>query len=121
MYMISITYNDAMKNSAKTLWDNQLVGLWPCLKGSLAKVYKPCIRPNCPVCRNGTKHPAWLFSYSQNGKRSCLYVPLGAVKTMARALKNGRRLEKLLFRIGPALLQEYRQSLKTKEKRPPKS
>ena len=110
-----------MKISPQKIWKNQIVPLWPCLKGSLAKVYKPCIRPNCRMCQQGQKHPAWMFSYSQDGKRRCLYVPLAMVKTMERALKNGRRLEKLLFRIGPALLQAHRQSVKTKRKTSPKS
>lgn len=110
-----------MKTSPKQLWENQITSLWPCLKGSLAKVYKPCIRPNCELCRSGQKHPAWLFAYSQGGKRRCLYVPLAMVKTMQQALKNGRRLEKLLFRLGPALVQEHRNTVKTQRKPIPKS
>ncbi len=105
-----------MKNTVEMRWEKKIIGLWPCLKGSLAKVYKPCIRPSCALCRAGTKHPAWLLSYSQEGKRRCLYVPLEMVKTMERALKNGRRLERLLYQMGPTLLQNYRKSVKTKQK-----
>jgi hypothetical protein len=110
-----------MKKSAKMLWEDQIGGLWPALKGSLNLVAKPCIRPNCPACLAGTKHPAWLLAYTQEGKRRCLYVPLDMVQTIKRALKNGRRLEKLLFKMGPALIGDHRQSLKSKKNTPTKS
>ena len=37
----------------------QLLKLWPALKGSLALVHKPCSRPNCPACARG-RHAAAL-------------------------------------------------------------
>jgi hypothetical protein len=93
-------------------WKAQLQVLWPALKGSLAKVYKPCIRKNCPACTRGDKHSAWLLSFSDRGHRRCLYVPLGLVPTIRQALKKGRRLEKLLYRMGPILVKEYRRNAK---------
>jgi hypothetical protein len=110
-----------MKTYAQQKWENQTAKLWPCLKGSLAKVYKPCIRTNCPACRSGRKHSAWILSYTDQGKRRCLYVPLEMVKTVALALKNGRRLEQLLFQTGPQLVKHYRQSAKSSRKTPRKS
>ncbi len=86
----------------------QLLALWPALKGSLALVYKPCIRPNCPTCARGDKHPNYLLAFSQKGRRRCLYVPQAMVPVLQRALANGRRIEQLLYDLGPALLQEYR-------------
>ncbi len=50
----------------------QLPSLWPPLKGSLAFVKKPCIRKNCPACARGDKHPAWIFSFTQDGRRRCI-------------------------------------------------
>jgi hypothetical protein len=94
-----------MKILSRQDWEKQMRELWPCLKGSLAKVYKPCIRKNCPACRRGDKHPNWLLSYTRNGKRCCAYVPLEMVPTIRTALKNGRRLEKLLYRMGPLLIK----------------
>jgi hypothetical protein len=94
-----------MKNTSKKEWVQEIGKLWPCLKGSLAKVYKPCIRKNCPACRRGDKHPNWLLAYTQNGKRRCVYVPLEMVATIRRALKNGRRLEKILYQTGPLLIK----------------
>ena len=86
----------------------QLQRLWPALKGSLAKVRKPCIRPNCPACARGDKHPAWILSVSQRGRRRCLYVPETLVPNLRLALRNGRKIEGLLGRMGPALIKAYR-------------
>jgi len=86
----------------------RLVALWPALKGSLAQVYKPCIRPDCPTCARGHKHPNHLLAFTQEGRRRCLYVPKAMVPVLQRALDNGRRIEQLLYEMGPALLREYR-------------
>jgi hypothetical protein len=86
----------------------KLLRCWPALKGSLAEVAKPCTRPNCPACARGDKHPNYLLAYSEKGRRRCLYVPAAMVPTLKRALQNGRRLEQLLYAMGPALLREYR-------------
>ena len=92
---------------AQHFWD-QLLPLWPALKGSLALVHKPCIRPDCPACARGDKHPNYLLAFTQKGRRRCLYVPQAMVPVLQRALENGRRLEQLLYEMGPALVQEYR-------------
>lgn len=88
---------------------DEMAGLWPIAKGSLAEVRKPCIRPTCPACKSGKKHPAWLFSFSQGGKRRCRYVPLDLVPALRQALENGRQLEKRLVELGVELLTRYRQ------------
>ena len=87
---------------------DKLLPLWPALKGSLAQVRKPCIRPNCPACARGDKHPNYLLAFTQKGRRRCLYVPRAMVAVLKRALENGRRIEQLLYDMGPTLLQEYR-------------
>ena len=87
---------------------NKLQTCWPALKGSLALVHKPCIRPNCRLCASGKKHPNYLLAFSDKGRRRCLYVPTAMVPVLKRALANGRRLEQLLYQMGPALLEEYR-------------
>lgn len=88
---------------------DELAGLWPLAKGSLAEVRKPCIRPHCAACRSGRKHSAWLLSFTQDGKRRCRYVPLELVPTLRKALDNGRQLERRLAELGAELLQRYRQ------------
>lgn len=87
---------------------DKLLKCWPALKGSLAQVYKPCIRPHCALCARGDKHPNYLLSFTEKGRRRCLYVPASMVTTLKRALENGRRIERLLYQMGPALLREYR-------------
>jgi uncharacterized protein DUF6788 len=87
---------------------DKLLALWPAIKGSLAQVRKPCIRPNCPLCARGDKHPNYLLAFTSNGRRRCLYVPKAMVPALKRALANGRQIEKLLYDMGPALLQEFR-------------
>ena len=91
-------------------WKSQLHTLWPALKGSLARVSKPCIRKGCPACARGDKHPAWLLTFTQQGRRRCMYVPVALVPLLRRALKNGRRIEALLYQAGPALIREHRQN-----------
>jgi len=93
---------------AKQKWLNLTAPLWPALKGSLAKVYKPCIRPNCPACARGDKHPAWLLSFSSQGRRKTMYVPLALVPTIQKGIRNGRKIEQLLYRAGPELLRQHR-------------
>lgn len=88
---------------------DQLADLWPVLKGSLAEVRKPCIRPHCPACARGDKHPAFILSFSDKGRRRCMYVPAELVPLLRQALENGRQLERWLYQLGPAFLKHYRQ------------
>jgi len=96
------------RSKATQKWQAQFTALWPALKGSLVKVRKPCVRQHCLACARGDKHPAWMLTFTHRGRRRCLYVPLALVPTLRQAQKNGRRLEDLLYRVGPALLKEFR-------------
>ena len=114
-YAYIICYTPLVNNKMKTSlaspqqdFLHQLRSLWPALKGSLALVYKPCTRPHCPACARGAKHPNYLLAFTERGRRRCLYVPRPMVPVLRRALRNGRRIERLLFSMGPALLREYR-------------
>jgi hypothetical protein len=98
----------------------KVISLWPALKGSLAQVRKPCIRPRCRACARGDNHPAYLLSFTKQGRRRCMYVPAPLVALIKRALRNGRRIEALLYQIGPALIRAHRQSralMKTSKQR----
>ena len=86
----------------------QIHRLWPALKGSLAKVYKPCIRKSCPTCERGDKHPAWILTVSIKGHRKCLYVPETLVPTIRQAIENGRKIEEWLCDMGPEIIQAFR-------------
>jgi hypothetical protein len=96
------------KSSAPKLLRDKLLALWPAIKGSLAEVRKPCIRPHCPLCARGDKHPNYLLAFTHKGRRRCLYVPKAMVPALKRALENGRQIEQLLYQMGPALLKEFR-------------
>jgi hypothetical protein len=89
-------------------FQSQLLALWPVLKGSLAEVRKPCIRPNCAACACGDKHPAFIWSFSEQGRRRCMYVPAPMVPLLRQGLENGRKLEALLTQLGPMLLRQHR-------------
>jgi hypothetical protein len=88
---------------------DELSRLWPLAKGSMAEVRKPCIRPNCPACQSGKKHPALMFSFTRRGKRVCRYVPAELGPLLRQALANGRQLETRLAELGEELLLRYRQ------------
>jgi Family of unknown function (DUF6788) len=112
MYIILYTYSMPNPNSADdALRENflrQLQGLWPAIKGSLAEVHKPCIRPNCPACARGDKHAAFILSFTDQGRRRCMYVPAELAPRLRQALRNGKALEALLCQLGPELLRQYR-------------
>jgi len=100
-------------NSAdETLRQNfvrQIERLWPAIKGSLAQVRKPCIRPNCPACARGDKHAAFILCFTDQGRRRCMYVPAELAPRLRQALRNGKAVETLLYELGPELLRQYRQ------------
>ncbi len=85
-----------------------LQAIGPAAKGSLVEVRKPCIRPQCPACKTGRKHRAFMFHYAEGGKRRCMYVPLALVATLREALRNGRLVEQCLHEVGPALIKATR-------------
>src|ERR1035441_7033758 len=87
----------------------QLQKLWPAIKGSLSEGRKPCIRPNCAACASGYKHPAFMLSFTDQGRRRCMYVPAELVPQLQQAMHNGKALEALLYQLGPELLRQYRQ------------
>ena len=97
-------------------FQQQLDHLWPVLKGSLSEVKKPCTRPDCPACARGDKHPAFILSFTQNGRRRCMYVPAQLVPLLRQGLENGRQLEALLSELGPRLLRHYREQRAPKPK-----
>jgi hypothetical protein len=86
----------------------ELAGLWPLAKGSLAEVRKPCIRENCPACRDGRKHQALIFSFRTGGKQRCLYVSAELEGPLRQALANGRQLERRLVELGEELIRRHR-------------
>ena len=81
------------KRDVKAHFLAEIAKLWPAARGSLSYVRKPCIRPDCPACARGDKHPSWIFSFYEKGKQRCLYVPQKLVATLRQAIANGRHGE----------------------------
>src|ERR1043166_2606813 len=106
--IVSLVKPKNIRSPVQQRFLDKLLPLWPALKGSLAQVRKPCIRPNCPACARGDKHPNYLLAFTQEGRRRCFYVPRAIVSVLKRALENGRRIEQLLYDMGRTLLREYR-------------
>src|SRR5687767_2981355 len=88
----------------------RVADLWPLLKGSVAEVFKPCIRAGCEACASGKKHPAFIYSFTENGKRKCMYVPKELVPIFRKGLDNGRLLESWTYAWGRSLLEEHRKN-----------
>jgi hypothetical protein len=86
-------------------WQQQIADLWPAAFGSLTFRRSPCVRPNCPACRSGKKHPSYALCGSQRGRPFCLYVPQEFVPHLQRCLNNGRALKELLRQAAPRYLQ----------------
>lgn len=82
---------------------------WPVARGSLCEVAKPCGRAACTACAAGAKHRSFIFSYRQDGKQRCLYVPRELVPALRRALAGGHWLERRLSELGAALVFAHRQ------------
>jgi len=97
-------------------FQSRLLPLWPALKGSLCEVRKPCIRPNCAACACGDKHPAFILTFTEKGRRRCMYVPAEMVPALREGLDNGRKLEALLTEVGPMLLRRFREGRAAKTK-----
>jgi hypothetical protein len=86
-------------------WQQQSANLWPAVLGSLSFRRSPCIRPNCPACLSGEKHPSYALYGRQQGRRFSLYVPEELVPQVQRWLDNGRALQELLYQAAPRNLQ----------------
>ena len=98
-----------LPSSIRKLFQDELLALWPGPKGALAQVGKPCNRRNCAACARGDKHAAFLWSFTEKGRRRCMYVPAQMVPLLRQGLENGRKLEALLTQLGPMLLRQHRQ------------
>jgi len=92
----------------KSVFLTEISELWPMAKGSLAEVRKPCIRPTCAACKRGDKHPAFIYTYMERGRRRCMHVPRELVPRLRQAILNGRRMEERLVQNGCEMVQEYR-------------
>ena len=101
-------YSMPDNSELKVTWTAHMQQLWPAIKGSLAQVRKPCIRPQCRACARGRKHPAWLLSVLSGGRRTTLYVPAVLVRSLKAALRNGRKIERLMQQAAIQMVKNHR-------------
>lgn len=86
----------------------QIQALLPAAKGSVCEVRKPCIRPNCRICKEGGKHPCFILQWHDGKRRRCTYVPARLVTDLRKAIANGRRIERLLSQAGAQMVMDAR-------------
>jgi hypothetical protein len=112
---VYLWYTDSMdtKDSVERFLE-ELRRRWPVARGSLCEVAKPCVREGCAACAQGEKHRSFIFSYRQDGKQRCLYVPRELVPQLRRAIDGGRWVESRLSEIGAALVFAHRQRREAK-------
>lgn len=91
-------------------WQQQSANLWPAVLGSLSFRRSPCIRPNCPACLSGEKHPSYVLYGRQQGRRFSLYVPEELVPQVQRWLDNGHALQELLYQAASRNLQALKRA-----------
>lgn len=86
----------------------QIQALLPAAKGCVCKIRKPCIRPDCRLCKEGKKHPSFILEWHDGQRRRCTYVPERLVAALRKAIANGRRIERLLSLAGAQMVMEAR-------------
>jgi hypothetical protein len=91
---------------------------WPIARGSLCEVAKPCVRASCAACAHGEKHLSFIFSYRQEGKQRCLYVPRELVPALRRAIHGGQWVESRMGELGAALVFAHRAQRQSTAPRP---
>jgi hypothetical protein len=68
--------------------------------GSLSLRKSPCIRKRCPRCESGEGHSSYAL-YGRNGDhRFSIYVPEELTEELEKAIRNGRKLQKLVAEAG---------------------
>ncbi len=83
------------------LWFQAAVrDLWPVAIGSVSLRKSPCIRKRCQLCESGQGHSSYAL-YGRSGKeRFSIYVPDELAEDVAKAIQNGRDLQKLMTEAG---------------------
>ena len=97
---------------------DQICGIGPVVRGSLAQVRLTCGKPRCR-CRRGERHPALYFSYRSGGRSKVVHVPGAMLREVREAHRNWLRLKRLLERLADvqvALWKEVYRERKEAEK-----
>lgn len=100
--------DNAVSGSAKTDFMRTVRELYPVAHGTLSLVNKRCNSPYCKACKSGKGHPSWIFTFRRDGRKRCMHVQPCHVKTVRRAIENGRMLEEAILKEGISLLERLR-------------
>ena len=78
----------------------EIRGIGPVVKGSLACYQRRCGKPGCRKCASGEGHKTWLLSYYDNGRHTTCHVGPSQLEKVRAALENYKELEGALTRFG---------------------
>ena len=111
-YIYALMKNKSAFRELEESFFEELKKLWPVAKGSVSKVRKSCIRKGCKACEEGRGHPAYVYTYREDGKLRCMHVRPEFAKELERAIENGRLLEAAMVRLGREAIVRYREDTK---------
>jgi hypothetical protein len=86
--------------NVKRWFTGAIAKLWPVAQGSFSLRHCPCIRKDCPACARGEGHSSYVLYARKGSRRTSIYVPPELAPKLARAIKNGRRLQQLINEAG---------------------
>jgi hypothetical protein len=74
----------------------------PFLLASLSVIKKRCGRPSCRCAKEGPRHEAALLTWKEEGRTRAIYVPREMRQEVARWIKEGKLLKRLLAQMSQA-------------------
>ena len=86
----------------------EIRGIGPVVKGSLAQYNRKCGKAGCRKCAEGAGHPKLIFTFRESGKLRGLYVRPAHEAALRAAIENGRAVERLLAEAGRDLVLGWR-------------
>lgn len=105
--MLYGTYKDVASDAEspdelEAWFRGQLADLWPVALGSLSLRRSPCVRgpEHCHACLTGEQHSSYVLYGRIEGKRFSVYIPDQLAPKIRRAIRNGRKLQALLYETG---------------------
>jgi hypothetical protein len=108
---ISMRTKQSKSPSDVVRWlQDQAVGLWPAVLGSLSLRRSPCVRENCQACLSGEQHPSYVLYGRLKGRRFAVYVPEDLVPEIRRCLENGHALQDLMYQAGARYIKALKRA-----------
>lgn len=83
----------------RTLLLKRLAAAGDFVRGSVVLMKRKCIRPSCPRCRAGERHPTWVLTYSRSGRTRTVYLGQKRLADARRMVARHRALMDLIDQI----------------------